>query len=139
MENKNQLENQTGSSKKTYRSPELSLYGDVSQITRSGFGGTADLGGTPGMTMPCWIAEALYGVDAPRTLLVRAWLMESYKRGLSWALVVVPLYSRFGERLAVQARRHSSLQRLFRPVFDHAVRRAHREFAVRATLLNQAA
>jgi hypothetical protein len=133
MEKNKSLQHQTGAPRKPYCGPELSLYGDVTQITRSGSGSGTD-GGAPTMSKQCWIAEALYGVDAPRTLLVRAWLTERYDRCDVWALALVPLYRRFGQRVAAQVRRHSSLQRLFRPLFDHAVRQAHREYASRATL-----
>ncbi len=136
-ETKSKDEGQRAAAKKAYSTPQLTFYGDVSQVTRGGGGTMGDAPG--GATMMCWIAEALYGVDAPRTHLVRAWLRESYERRVSWALVVVPLYRRFGQRVAASVRRHSFLQSLFRRVFDHAVRKAHVEFAVRATLLNQAA
>jgi len=139
MENKNQLKSQTGTSRKSYRSPELSSYGDVSQITRSGSGGSGDSGGTAGMTKQCWIAEALYGVDAPRTQLVRAWLTECYDLHVSWARAVVPLYRRFGQTVAGAVRHSTCVERVFRPVFDYAVQRAHRYYAVRAVTLHQAA
>jgi hypothetical protein len=127
------MENETkrdGKPKKTYRTPQLSSYGDVTQITRgSNQVGSDSGGGTGHSSKNCWIAEALYGVDAPRTLLVRAWLTRCYNRQRTWALVVVPLYRRFGRGVAAGVRSHRILQRLFRPLFDRAVVRAHRDYA----------
>ena len=119
-----------GKPKKTYRTPLLSSYGDVTQITRgSNASGSDSGGGTGHSSRNCWIAEALYGVDAPRTLLVRAWLTHCYNRQQTWALVVVPLYRRFGQRVAAGVRSRAILQRLFRPLFDRAVVCAHRDYA----------
>jgi hypothetical protein len=83
---------------------------------------------------PCWIAEVLYGIDAPRTRLVRAWLTKSYKRRDPVARIVVPLYRRFGVAVAGVLRNRPGLQPLFRPLFDRAVKSAHREYAGRAVL-----
>lgn len=115
--------------KKAYRSPVLSTFGDVRRLTGGGRGAKNDFTGR--MTRTCWIAEALYGVQSPRVALVRAWLARCYQRGDGWALVVVPLYNRFGERIAAAVRTSSIARRIFRPVFDHAVRRAYREYARR--------
>ena len=116
--------------KKTYRPPELSNYGDITQITRGGGGTTGD-GGATHTKVACWIAEALYGIDAPRTHLVRAWLRESYEHRERWALFVVPVYRRFGQSVARLVRSNSIAQRVFRPLFDRAVSCAHRDFASR--------
>jgi hypothetical protein len=137
MKSKNQVERQATDAKKQYRTPELLFHGDVTQLTKGTLGSLGD--GSANKSRSCWIAEALYGIDAPRTRLVRAWLAECYEQRVSWALVIVPLYSRFGQRVAGSVRRHSSLRQLFRPIFDYAVRRAHRNFAVRAIAINQAA
>ena len=123
--------------KKPYRTPVLSLYGDVRQLTRGGNGTGVDAGVGP-MTMVCWIAEALYGYDAPRVFLVRAWLAQCFERGDWWSIVIVPLYRRFGKRVASGIRAYPILERLFRPAFDCAVRHAFRahsaEFVVRSNL-----
>ncbi len=79
--------------------------------------------------MHCWIAEVMYGVDAPRTQLIRAWLAECYERREPWSLVVVPLYRRFGERIAGFLRSYPIFKGLFRPLFDLGVRRAHQDRA----------
>jgi len=85
--------------------------------------------------IPCWIAEVLYGIDAPRTKLVRAWLTESYERRDLIGRIVVPLYTRFGVTVAGLLRRRPVLQSVFRPLFYRAVKRAHQEYAERAVSL----
>jgi hypothetical protein len=116
--------------KKKYECPQLVCYGTVAQLTRGGGGGGRDADGQH--TKVCWIAGAIYGVDAPRTQLVRAWLSECYERREPWSLVVVPLYRRFGQRIAVFVQSFPVFKSLFRPLFDVGVRRAHRD---RATAL----
>jgi hypothetical protein len=118
-----------GAPKKSYRTPVLSRYGDVRRLTRGG-NGTGNEGGVGPKSMTCWIAEALYGVDAPRTQLVRRWLTQSHERGVLWARIVVPLYARHGRAVAQGVRRSPIVAGLFRPVFDAAVRRASRDFAL---------
>ena len=137
MDKNNPLQ-QTTKPRKTYSCPQLSLYGDVAQLTRNGTGVGND-GGTPGQSRMCWIAEALYGLDSPRTLLVRSWLTESYERRAWWALVAVPLYRRFGQRVADRVQRDFVLRAFIQPLFDYAVCQAHREYAFRALLLTPAA
>ena len=118
-------------SRKNYSTPRLAYYGNVTQVTR-GSGGHGTDGGRAGHSrVPCWIAEVLYGIDVPRTRLVRAWLTECYERRDPMARVVVPLYSRFGVAVAGMIRRHPVLQPLFRPLFDRAVKCAHQEYAGR--------
>ena len=127
-----------GEPKKPYCTPVLSSYGDVRQLTRGGNGTGNDAGGAGPMTKVCWIAEALYGYDAPRVFLVRAWLAQCFERGDWWSIVIVPLYRRFGKRVASGIRAYPILERLFRPAFDCAVRHAFRahsaEFVVRSNL-----
>ncbi len=86
-----------------------------------------DAGG--GATKKCWIAEELYGVGSPRTVLVRAWLNGAYDRRRCWALIAVPLYRRVGVRVACRLRSCTLLEKVLRPLFDYAVRCAHREYA----------
>ena len=116
------------SPRKAYRQPELSFYGDVSQLTR---GQQSNMSGDAGgaATKMCWIADELYGVAAPRAVLVRAWLNDAYDRRMGWALVAVPLYRRFGVQVARRLRSSTLLERVLRPLFDHAVRCAHRKYA----------
>lgn len=116
------------SPRKPYRRPELSFHGDVSQVTRGAMSNkNGDAGGAA--TKMCWIAEELYGVAAPRTLLVRAWLDDAYDHRIGWALVAVPLYRGFGVLVARGVRSSTLLERVFRRLFDHAVRCAHRKYA----------
>jgi hypothetical protein len=119
--------------RKTYRSPVLSQYGDVKRLTRGNGNGAGDMAGGAGpMTKACWIAETLYGVDAPRVLLVRAWLSRCLERRDGWALAVVPLYSRFGQRVAAALKIVPAMKPIFRPLFDRAVSHAFQEYAVQA-------
>lgn len=117
--------------KKTYHAPVLSEYGDVRKLT-SGGGGMNNDGGA--FTKMCWIAEALYGCDTPRVLLVRRWLTQCYDRRIWWALAIVPLYRQFGESVGAAIRAFPSLGRLFRPAFDHAVLRGFRAYCSKAVL-----
>ncbi|MBL0141400.1 MAG: hypothetical protein IPP91_04895 [Betaproteobacteria bacterium] len=110
--------------KRVYRTPVLSLFGDVRTLTFGGGGMGND--GVGMKTKMCWIAEALYGVGTPRVILVRGWLTQSYHRRDAWARVTVPLYQRFGERVAAAIRLSPFLGYVFRPVFDQAVQKAFR-------------
>jgi hypothetical protein len=117
------------SPRKPYRKPTFSLYGSVAHLTRGNASNMPGDAGGGSTKMGCWIAEALYGVDAPRTHLVRAWLNDAYERRIGWAVVVMPLYRRYGVGIARRVPSSRLLQRLLRPVFDFAVRRAHRRYA----------
>lgn len=118
--------------RKPYRAPVFSKYGDVRRLTGGGGQGGVDSGGGGPMTRLCWIAEALYGFDAPRVHLVRAWLARCFERRDGWALFIVPLYVRFGQRVAALVRTVPAIKWIFRPVFDRAVRRAYGEFSAQA-------
>ncbi len=118
--------------RKAYRRPALTSYGSLAQVVR-GDASTHNGDFNGGATKMCWIAEALYGVDAPRTVLVRAWLTAHHERGSGWARVVVPLYQRCGRSIARAVRSHAAIRRACEPLFDAAVRRAHREFAAYAS------
>lgn len=128
--NKNTTLTRDGSQpgKKKYESPRVVCYGTVAKLTRGGTGNGSD-GPTHPHTRTCWIAEVLYGIDAPRTQLVRAWLTECYERREPWSLVVVPLYRRFGQRVAGFLRTYPAFNCVFRPLFDLGVTRALRERA----------
>jgi hypothetical protein len=71
----------------------------------------------------CWIAESLYGVNDPRTHMVRGWLRDIYSQTRTGA-VVVSLYKKFGRRTAAVLNRWPALKIIFRPLFDAALRRA---------------
>jgi|SRR5579862_2200262 len=119
---------ESDASKKKYQAPRLKAYGNVVQLTRGGGGNGSDGTGHP-HTKLCWIAEVIYGVDAPRTHLMRAWLTECYERREPWSLVVVPIYRRFGQSIAAFLRSYPVFKNVFRPLFDLGVRRAHRNCA----------
>ena len=121
---------QSGTPKKVYRTPVLSSYGDVRTLTKK----TGVLADGFMSTKSCWIAEALYGLDAPRVVLVRAWLAQCYDQRVWWAVVLVPLYRRFGERTAAAIQVFPFLRRLFRPIFDRAVLHAYRAYAEMAVI-----
>ena len=86
--------------------------------------------GSPNSSMGCWNGEALHGVDAPRTHLVRAWLNDCFDHRVGCALVVMPLYRRFGRRVARFARSNAPLRRVLRPFFDRVVGCARAQYAV---------
>jgi hypothetical protein len=81
------------SGRKKYEVPRLVCYGNVTQLTRGGSGHGIS-GGASGHSKHCRIAEVIYGVNAPRTQLIRAWLTERYERREPWSLVVVAALSR---------------------------------------------
>lgn len=102
--------------KKPYRTPRLVVHGDLKRIVQGVLGKGADHG-APEHTKPCWIAEALYGIDDPRTILLRAWLARVHREGhRGWRMVA--LYIRFGRRAAEVLERSAILSHGFRALFD---------------------
>lgn len=134
----NQPSRDRDASKKKYQPPRLKFYGNVVQLTQGAVGGGSDGPGHP-HSKHCWIAEALYGFDAPRTQLIRTWLTECYERREPWSLVVVPLYRRFGQCIAAFLRNYPVFKNVFRPLFDLGVRRAHRDRAAALLAMTAAA
>ena len=114
--------------KKTYSTPRVTAYGDLQKLTRgiseNGFDGTSSQTKNP---TGCWIAEVLYGVNDPRTHLLRAWLSTVYCQTLPGALLV-RLYRRLGRPLAALARKHAFVQQILRPLFDAGLLRAQMHF-----------
>ena len=111
--------------RKPYTSPRLVSYGHVKDIIQGGGGKKSDATGTPpgGASKSCWIAEQLYGVDDPRTWLLRAWLARVYdERGRGWQFVA--LYSRYGYATAQAIARGYLPRAPFRVLFDALVERA---------------
>lgn len=71
----------------------------------------------------CWIAEAIYGTDDPRTHVVRAWLNTEFAvRPIG--RIVMNAYWKFGQRVAAVVRRSNILKAVFRPLFDRALSEA---------------
>jgi hypothetical protein len=112
--------------RKPYTSPKLVSHGHVKDIIQGGGGKKSDAAGTPpggNSKTGCWIAEQLYGVDDPRTWLLRAWLARVYaERGRGWQFVA--LYERYGLTTAQAIARGYLPRALFRVVFDALVERA---------------
>jgi len=106
--------------KKPYTPPSVVSYGHVKDVVQGGGGKKSDAAGTPpggNSKATCWIAEVLYGVDDPRTLLLRAWTNRVYEqRETGWPLVA--LYRQFGERTAHLIARGYLPRWIFRVVFD---------------------
>lgn len=120
--------------KKPYTPPRLVAYGDFKNIVQGNSGTRGD--GGPGQTKAtCWIAEALYGVDDPRTILLRAWLTAAYLEKRRWWWCVAA-YMRFGRAVANVLQKSVVLRRGFRVLFDVLVRKAYDEAprAVQAAL-----
>ena len=107
--------------RKPYAPPRLSSYGHVKDIVQGNAGNRND--GGPGLSKICWVAEALYGVEDPRTLVLRAWLTAIHReRRPGWLLV--ELYRRFGLKTADLIRAGRLPRRAFLPVFDRLAVRA---------------
>jgi hypothetical protein len=117
--------------RKPYTPPRLVLYGHVKDIIQGGGGRRSDATGKPpgGRSKAfCWVAEAVYGVDDARTLLLRAWLSRVYdEKRPAWPLIA--LYKRFGRAAANLIRRGYLSRGMFRLLFDALVRRAIDEWA----------
>jgi len=120
-----QSENKSGSTpqaaRKPYKTPRLVSYGHVKDIVQGTQGPGNDAGG--GHSKQCWIAEALYGSDDPRTHLLRAWLSVVYdERRSGWAFVA--LYRVFGRSTARLISIGVLPRQFFRPLFDALVEKA---------------
>ena len=99
--------------RKPYASPRLISYGHVKDIVQGASGGKADAG----TTRSCWVAEALYGAEDARTILLRSWLTAIHaerRRGWLW----VELYRRVGFTVAGLIRSGRLPRRAFHPLFD---------------------
>ncbi len=113
------------SKRKPYSPPKLVSHGHVKDIIQGGGGKKSDAGAAKGAgnSKACWIAEVLYGVEDPRTLLLRAWLSAAYdERRPGWPLIA--LYARAGQRTARLIEQGYLPEGLFRPLFDALVNKA---------------
>jgi len=107
--------------RKPYSPPRLVAYGHVKDIIQGSTGGGND--GVGGHSKQCWIAEALYGADDARTLLLRARLTVVYdERRFGWRFVV--LYRMFGRGMARLISTGVLPAMLFLPLFDTLVEKA---------------
>jgi hypothetical protein len=106
---------------KPYTPPRIVSYGHVKDLVQGNQGGGLDASG--GHSKQCWIAEALYGADDPRTHLLRAWLTVVHdQRRPGWMFVV--LYRVCGRGTARLISSGALPARWFRPLFDSLVDRA---------------
>ena len=101
--------------KKPYAAPKLISYGHVKDIVQTGGGGMGDGSGT--CKTQCWIAEVLYGIEHPRTLLLRARLrILRARKEPGW--VFAELYGRIGWQVASLIRWRLLPRSVFLPLFD---------------------
>jgi hypothetical protein len=90
----------------------------------AGPAGPQGLPGPPGpQGLPCWIAEALWGVDDVRTHVLRFWLTNVYEKTQPGRFIV-GLYRLLGRPVARAINKHRFLASVFRPIFERAYRRA---------------
>ena len=118
--------------RKPYTAPRLISYGHVKDIVQGG-GNRANDPGTGRATKPapCWIAEALFGVDDARTMLLRSWLTGIYvERRRGWHLVAV--YATYGSAAGWLLQRGWLPRRPFVRLFDALTRCAFDESAAAA-------
>lgn len=117
--------------RKPYTAPRLISYGHVKDIVQGGGGNKINDPGTGRATKPCWVAEALFGVDDARTMLLRSWLTGIYvERRRGWHLVAV--YATYGLAAARLLRRGWLPRRPVVRLFDALTRRAFDESAAAA-------
>lgn len=76
-----------------------------------------------GTSTGCWIAEAIYGVDDPRTHLVRAWLNTEFIK-TSIGRAVMAAYLKSGQGIAKMVRKSRFLKMALKPLFDRALQEA---------------
>ena len=124
----------SSSRRKPYTTPRVISYGSVKDLVQGGGGMSKDSDNFN--TKSCWIAEALYGAGDPRTMLLRAWVGETYvQKRRGWAFAA--LYMKVGRRVAsliecgYVPRQPARLlfDRLLQKAFDDAacaIRAAHR-------------
>lgn len=76
-----------------------------------------------GLAAACWIAMALWGDFAPKTLRLRRWLNEIYSQTFP-GNAVMWLYRRVGQSVARQVRKRAWVGNLLRPLFEMGNRAA---------------
>jgi hypothetical protein len=124
----NAADSGSGSPRKPYATPRLISYGHVKDIVQGSTGPMT--GDSAGTTKPiaCWVAEALYGVNDPRTMLLRGWLSEVYIQRRRWWFLVA-LYMRFGPATAKLIYSGHLPRRLLLPLFNVLTVKAFEESA----------
>jgi len=112
--------------RKPYAPPQLVQYGHVKDVVQGTGGKNLDFIGRHSKS--CWIAEALYGSDDSRTLVLRAWVSSIYEeRRSGWLLA--SLYRIFGRATANLIARGVLPSWLFRRLFDALLEKALTERA----------
>lgn len=114
--------------KKPYARPRVVTYGHVKDVVKGALANGNDSGGN--RSKNCWVAEALYGIDAPRTLIVRSWLTEMAASTRRWRLFS-SVYTLTGRRVASMIRRGRLPRMPFRMLFDALVAKAVARTAAR--------
>ena len=77
--------------------------------------------------LACWIAEVCFGPLDWRVSALRQWLNFEWRNTSRVGAVVMALYCRFGQRVAMVVRRSATLQRFFRALFNRALKRMKRD------------
>lgn len=70
-----------------------------------------------GMAAACWVAREVYGIDNPKWLVFREWLLNEAPRPLRWA------YLKFGERFAAWIADKPAWKNVIRYFMDKIVNR----------------
>lgn len=118
-----QLSGLSGGATTNYNAGQLAAQQQASMLNFfSGLAGT--VGGMFDPIKLCWVAEAVYGQHDPRTILVRQWLTNVWRKQSIVGACVMLLYRIIGKPTAWVVKRSATLQRLFKPLFDAALRRA---------------
>lgn len=87
-------------------------------------GAGAALGGAA-VTHYCWIAEAIYGINDLRTLMIRAYLNGKFKTTF-YGKHIMALYGKYGQAIAARVQKSWALRLVFRPFFEIALWRARK-------------
>lgn len=96
--------------RRPYGTPKLIDCGKAAAVTGSN-------------SVPCWIAEAIYGTDDLRTRLLRGWLNGPYQE-THLGRPVMFLYWKIGRQVAWLARRSAFLRSALKPLFEQALVKA---------------
>jgi hypothetical protein len=80
-----------------------------------------------GTKKACWIAEAIFGVDAHETHLLRYWLNNVWAERSLLGRAVMGIYGLVGQRVAAWVRRYRWVRNGLTPLFRRALKRAQNE------------
>lgn len=102
----------------------IASYGPVNAAIQAAGQAAGAALGKPPSSGGCWIAESLYGVDDPRTLLMRFWLNQVWAKQSRLGALLMKLYRRVGQRVAAWVKVNRVVRSGLRPVFDFGLKRA---------------